>query len=108
MGNEKFMKSPEVDPAQVGSRILSEMGLDPERVGSIQLFAGGVCSGTLVEFMGMEKHAPIRDGIINTVAEARVAGRDPQEAIESALGLFVRRDEQNDVIRAMPENVKKN
>lgn len=92
------------DHAKVGHDILEGLGLNPVDLGTIQLYAGGVCQGTLAEFMGMEKHAPIRDEIIGVITSAQEQGADPTDAVVRNLGFFVRRDEQGDPIRAAAAN----
>jgi len=96
------------DHAAIGREMLKSRGLDPMDIGSIQLFAGGQCQGTLDEFMGMEEHAHVRDEVFRTVDEALASGVDPKDAVVNALGLFVRRDENGEVLKAVPAQAKKN
>ena len=96
-----------IDHAALGREMLKDMGIDPTEIGTIQLFAGGVCQGTIEEFMGMEKHAPIRDGVIEIVRSAKESGVDPAQAVVTSLGIFVKRDEQGQPLKADAEIEKK-
>jgi hypothetical protein len=97
-------------PAAAGLAALAETGIDPEnidRIATIQLNAGGKCVGPLVEFIGIEAHAPIKAGVVDTINKAALEGADVVEAVEAQMGMFIKRDEQGQVVRATDVAEKK-
>lgn len=93
-----------------GLAVLAETGIDQDsldRIATIQLNAGGLCVGPLAQFIGIEKHAPIRTGIVETVHKAFREGTDAVIAVETSLSLFIKRDEHGEVERAPVASKKK-
>ncbi len=93
-----------------GRSMLAEAGIDQEsldRIASIQLNAGGKCVGSLAEFVGIEDHAPIRAGVVETMQKASKEDRDVVAAVEDKLDLFIKRDDQGEVVRGPSISKKK-
>jgi hypothetical protein len=86
-----------------------------ESLGSLTISAGNVqCTGTLAEALGRHANNPdavdmIGMGVHNATEQARASGADIAATVETALGMFLVRDEKHQPVRAnLAEELKKN